>query len=154
MEQMNANPALPAESEGVLSLGEENAFRDNAIVSRSLLQTPQLRVVLFHFDAGQELTEHASPHRALVQILNGGCEFKLGQDWRPLRAGDLVHMPPHLPHAVRATERFSMLLTLAVNSGPANSRIGQAGFDPIGLSADRSINQPATEVHAAANESP
>jgi quercetin dioxygenase-like cupin family protein len=143
---MNENPVLPAEKEGVLSLNEGSAFRDNAIVSRSLLQTPQLRVVLFHFDTGQELTEHTSPHRAVVQILSGGCDFKLGQDWRSLRAGDLVHMPPHLPHAVRATERFSMLLTLAVNSGPANSKIGAADAEAIGLSSPGSMKPPAQDA--------
>jgi quercetin dioxygenase-like cupin family protein len=135
---MNTNPVLPAEKEGVLSLREEAAFRDNAIVSRSLLQTPQLRVVLFHFDAGQELTEHTSPHRALVQILAGRCEFKLGADWRTLQADDLVHMPPHLPHAVRATERFSMLLTLAIHSAPAPVKTGEAGVAAIGLTSPRS----------------
>jgi len=145
---MNTNPVLPANKEGVLSLNDGGAFRDNAIVSRSLLQTPQLRVVLFHFDAGQELTEHTSPHRAVVQILTGGCDFKLGPDWRPLRAGDLVHMPPHLPHAVRATERFSMLLTLSVNSSPANDKIGAAGSETIGLSSPGPTKAPANDSHA------
>ncbi len=142
---MNANPVLPAEKEGVLSLNEGGAFRDNAIVSRSLLQTPQLRVVLFHFDAGQELTDHTSPHRALVQILTGRCEFKLGTAWRTLQAGDLVHMPPHLPHAVRAKDRFSMLLTLAINSGPVPDKIGEAGGAAIGLASSRSQDPAATE---------
>lgn len=119
---MNANPVLTADAEGVVSIADDSAFRDHAIVSRTVLQTPQLRVVLFHFDAGQELTEHTSPHRALVQILSGSCAFKLGVAWHDLKAGDLVHMPPGLSHAVRATGRFSMLLTLspvAVASVPA-----------------------------------
>jgi hypothetical protein len=30
----------------------------------------------------------------------------------PLKSGDALYMPPHLPHAVKATEQFSMLLTL------------------------------------------
>jgi quercetin dioxygenase-like cupin family protein len=143
---MNANPVLPAEKEGVLSLHDGSAFRDNAIVSRSLLQTPQLRVVLFHFDAGQELTEHTSPHRATVQMLSGRCEFLLGTEWRSLKAGDLVHMPPGLPHALRATERFSMLLSLAVNSSPAKSKIGAADAASIGLSSLGSKKSPAKDA--------
>lgn len=115
---MNANPVLTADAQGMVSIVDDSGFRDNAIVSRTLLQTPQLRVVLFHFDAGQELTEHTSPHRALVQILSGSCAFKLGTAWHELKTGDLVHMPPHLPHAVRAGERFSMLLTLAPVTTP------------------------------------
>lgn len=109
---MNATPILTAETAGVIALGASDVFRPNAIVSRTLVKTPELRVVQFHFDAGQELTEHTSPHRALVQILTGACEFKLGPTWRALVAGDLVHMPPLLPHAVRATVPMSFLLTL------------------------------------------
>ena len=109
---MNATPVLTAETAGVIALGASDVFRPNAIVSRTLVKTPELRVVQFHFDAGQELTEHTSPHRALVQILTGACEFKLGTTWRALVAGDLVHMPPLLPHAVRATVPMSFLLTL------------------------------------------
>ena len=109
---MKTTPALPADTAGRLSLIDDTAFRDHAIVSRTLLQTPQLRAVLFHFDAGQELTEHTSPHRATVQVLSGGCEFLLGTEWHSLKAGDFVHMPPGLPHAIRAGERFSMLLML------------------------------------------
>jgi quercetin dioxygenase-like cupin family protein len=30
-----------------------------------------------------------------------------------LKGGDLLYMPPNLPHAVRATKQFSMLLTLS-----------------------------------------
>ena len=30
-----------------------------------------------------------------------------------LKAGDLLYMPPNLPHAVTATTQFSMLLTLS-----------------------------------------
>ena len=98
------------------ALAKETPFVDNGIGSRILLLSDQARVVLFGFDAGQELTEHTSPHRALVQILSGSCEFKLGDTWHTLGAGDIAHMPPGLPHAVRARERFSMLLTLLKNS--------------------------------------
>ncbi len=126
MAWMNANPVLPADHEGVVSLVDDGAFRDHGIVSRTLLQTPQLRLVLFHFDAGQELTEHTSPHRALVQILSGRCSFKLGADWHELKAGDLVHMTPGLPHAVRAAGRFSMLLTLSpLAAAPAPAPISR-----------------------------
>lgn len=104
---------LPSQSAGVITLRQPEAIRPEAIVSHTVHQSPELRVVLFHFDAGQELTEHTSPHRALVQVLTGSCSFKLGETWHDLVAGDLVHMPPHLPHGVRASEPFSMLLTLS-----------------------------------------
>ena len=96
----------------VFSLANETQFAPNGIVSRTLLKTPTGRVVLFGFTAGQELTEHTSTQHALVQVLSGACDFALGGEWRQLKAGDALYMPPGLPHAVRATEQFSMLLTL------------------------------------------
>ena len=85
----------------------------HGIVSQSVLTAPGLRVTLMHFAAGQELSEHTSTARALVQILSGRCEFTLNGEVRPLQAGDLLHLPPKLPHAVRAVEAMSMLLTQA-----------------------------------------
>ncbi len=77
-----------------------------------MLRTPNFRIVLFGFAEGQELTEHTSTQHAIVQILTGECEFSLAGKPHILKAGDLVSMPPNLPHALRATRQFSMLLTL------------------------------------------
>jgi quercetin dioxygenase-like cupin family protein len=97
---------------GVLHLAEATQFSDAGIVSRALHDQDGVRITLFAFAAGQQLTEHASPARALVQILTGACEFTLAGKKTPLRAGDLLHLPAGLSHGVVATEAFSMLLTL------------------------------------------
>jgi len=117
VETMNEQPLVKTDEGQVLNLAQETQFAPNGIVSRTLLKSPNARVVLFGFAQGQELTEHTSPHRALVQILSGECEFALGSQWHKLKAGDWLHMPPHLPHAVRATQAFSMLLTLIKAEG-------------------------------------
>ena len=91
------------------------------IVSRTVLQSPGLRVVLLAFAEGQELTEHSSSRRALIQVLGGRCEFQLAGKWLSLGAGSLVHLPPDAPHALRATADCSVLLTLA---SPAKPRAG------------------------------
>jgi quercetin dioxygenase-like cupin family protein len=109
---MQEQPLLDAGHENVVSLAKETQYAAHGIVSRTLLRGPNCRVVLFGFAAGQELTEHTSPHRALVQVLSGECDFLLGQTWQHLKAGDLAHLPPGLPHAVKAPQEFSMLLTL------------------------------------------
>jgi quercetin dioxygenase-like cupin family protein len=83
-----------------------------------VLTAPGLRVTLFHFAAGQELSEHTSTARALVQVLSGSCNFTLPDGVRLLKAGDLLHLPPGLPHAVSAVENLTMLLTQA--SRPRN----------------------------------
>jgi quercetin dioxygenase-like cupin family protein len=103
---------MDAQAETIISLAKETQFAPNGIVSRTLLRTPNARVVLFGFSEGQELTEHTSTQRALVQILSGECEFSLAGKPHALKAGDFLHMPPNLPHAMKATKQCSMLLTL------------------------------------------
>jgi quercetin dioxygenase-like cupin family protein len=110
---MNEQPLIDPKSEKILSLAGETQFAPNGIVSRTLLRTPNSRTVLFGFAEGQELTEHTSTQHAIVQILTGECEFSLGGKPHNLKSGDLVYMPPNLPHALRATKQFSMLLTLS-----------------------------------------
>lgn len=108
---MNERPLIDAGAEKVISLGDETRFAPNGIVSRTLLRTANLRLVLFGFAEGQELTEHMSTQHALIQILSGECEFNLAGKPCPMKSGDLLYMPPNLPHAVKATKQFSMLLT-------------------------------------------
>ncbi|HHY86900.1 MAG TPA: cupin domain-containing protein [Verrucomicrobia bacterium] len=119
-------PVIDAEKGSVLSLEKETRFAANGIVSRTLLRTETMRVVLFGFAEGQELTEHTSTQQAIVQILSGECEFSLDGKPHVLRAGDLVYMPPNLRHAVRALTQFSMLLTLS-KPAPAADAAHAAG---------------------------
>ena len=110
---MNEKPLIDLEREKILSLGEETQFAPNGIVSRTLMRTGTSRTVLFGFSEGQELTEHTSTQHALIQILSGECEISLAGKPHMLKKDDMVYMPPNLPHAVRATSQFSMLLTLS-----------------------------------------
>jgi quercetin dioxygenase-like cupin family protein len=96
---------------GVCSLLAPVPTVPHGVVSRAVITTPALRITWFHFAAGQELAEHTSKARALVQILAGTCEFTVGGTLHTLKPGDLCHLPPGAPHAVRAPEAFTMLLT-------------------------------------------
>ena len=109
-----SQPALiAADTAQTLNLTTSVEVSPSSIVSRTLLQTPEVRVVLFAFDAGQELTSHTSRRRALAQVLTGSCAFFFNGAWQTLTAGMFLHLPPHHPHAVRAGESpFTMLLTL------------------------------------------
>jgi quercetin dioxygenase-like cupin family protein len=125
---MNEKPIVDSSSEKILSLAEETRFAPNGIVSRTLLRTANSRVVLFGFAEGQELTEHTSTQHAVIQILSGECEFFLVGKLHALKTGDLLYMPPNLPHAVKATTQFSMLLTL---SKPEETAKAGLNFTPI-----------------------
>ena len=109
---------LSADAAAALDLAGAAQVSASGIVSRTVLQTPELRIVLFTFAEGQELTTHTSRRRAVVQILDGACDFFFADQWTRLAAGTLLHLPPNHPHAVRAVAGpFSMLLTLGAEAG-------------------------------------
>jgi quercetin dioxygenase-like cupin family protein len=108
---------LPTDHARALKLADAVQLSQSGIVSRTLLQAPEARVVLFTFAEGQELTSHTSRRRALVQILDGACDFFFEGEWHRLGAGMFLHLPPNHPHAVRAAAgSFSMLLTLGADA--------------------------------------
>ena len=110
---MSQPTLLKSDDAETLVLAEATQSAPASIVSRTVLQTPEARVILFTFAQGQELTQHTSKRRALIQILDGACEFFFNNQWQPLKAGAFLHLPPEHSHAVRASAGpFSMLLTL------------------------------------------
>jgi quercetin dioxygenase-like cupin family protein len=114
---MTPRTLLPTDEAQALELAGAVQVSASGIVSRTLLQSPEIRVVLFTIADGQELTAHSSRRRALVQILEGSCEFFFNGKWQPLAAGMFLHLPPNHPHAVRAVSGpFSMLLTLGTET--------------------------------------
>ncbi len=82
------------------------------ITSRTLFQDERLKVVLFGFDSGQELSEHTASMPAVIHFLQGQARLTLGQDAQEAQAGTWVHMPARLPHSVYAKTPVIMLLTL------------------------------------------
>lgn len=96
----------------VFDLAELVQYGDGAVVSRTLVESGAGTVTLFAFDAGQSLSEHTTPFDALVQVVDGQGEFIIGGRSCHLGPGQIVLMPADVPHAVRATTRFKMLLTM------------------------------------------
>ena len=92
------------------------------ILSRTLLNAPDLRVVAMHFAANEELTPHTSRHRVLVQVVQGACAFQVNDTWLRLETGELLHLPPDHPHAVRAEHgAFTLLLTFSLQPTSSHS---------------------------------
>ena len=119
---MTPRTLLGTDEARALKLAEVVQVSESGIVSRTLVQSPELRVVLFTFADGQELTAHKSRRRALVHILDGVCDFFFAGQWQRLDAGTFLHLPPDHPHAVRAVAgAFSMLLTLGVEPPESSS---------------------------------
>jgi quercetin dioxygenase-like cupin family protein len=84
----------------------------DSVISRSLYKDERLDVTLFGFAPGQELSEHSAPYRAIIHVLQGQAHITLGQRAIEAQAGAWINMPPHLPHSLKASTRFVMLLTI------------------------------------------
>lgn len=87
-------------------------YQPGAIVSREILKKKTGSVTLFAFDAGQGLSEHTASFDALVQVLDGEAEITVAGKRHRVRAGELILMPANKPHALKANERFKMMLTM------------------------------------------
>ncbi len=103
--------ANPSKSE-VLKIADLAAYQDGAVVSRQITKTVGGNVTLFAFDKGQELSEHTAPFDALLHMLDGEAEVVISARSFNLKAGEAIILPANQPHAVKATEKFKMLLTM------------------------------------------
>ena len=87
-------------------------YQDGAVVSRTLVKKEKGTVTVFAFDQDQALSEHTVPHDALVQVIDGETEITIGGKPHVVRVGEMILMPGSVPHAVKATSRFKMILTM------------------------------------------
>lgn len=71
-----------------------------------------IQVTLFAFDKDQGLSEHTAAYDAMVQILDGEAEITVSGKPFQLSQGEMLIMPANEPHALRATTRFKMMLTM------------------------------------------
>jgi quercetin dioxygenase-like cupin family protein len=88
------------------------SYQAGAVVSRIVWKRDAGNVTLFAFDVGQELSEHTTSYDALVQVTDGEAAITVAG--RPYRVGtgEIILMPAHQPHALKAVSRFKMLLTM------------------------------------------
>lgn len=84
----------------------------DATLSRTIRHDDQVKVVLFGFAGGQELSQHTASVPAMVQIVQGEVRFTLDGEEKELAAGSWIFMDANLPHAVYAKTDVVMLLTM------------------------------------------
>jgi quercetin dioxygenase-like cupin family protein len=92
-------------------------LQEGSVVSRTLVKKATGTVTLFAFDTGEGLSEHSTPHDALVQILEGSASITVGGTPHEVEAGEVLLLPADIPHALTAPEPFKMLLTMIREEG-------------------------------------
>ena len=85
---------------------------DKGILSHTLFNDDSMKIILFGFAPGNELTAHTAPMPATIHFLQGEATLTLGADVHEVQAGALIHMQPQLTHGIVAKTPVTMLLYL------------------------------------------
>jgi quercetin dioxygenase-like cupin family protein len=86
--------------------------QEGSVVSREVLKKKTGTVTLFAFAEGQGLSEHSTPHDALVQVLDGTVEITIGGAPHRVDGGEALLLPANIPHSLSAVTAFKMLLIM------------------------------------------
>lgn len=87
-------------------------YQPGSVVSKQLLNKKTGTLTLFAFDRGEGLSEHTAPYDATILILEGKAKIRIDGKPHAVSQGEMIIMPAHIPHAVKAPERFKMLLIM------------------------------------------
>lgn len=85
---------------------------EKGILSHTLFNDDNVKIILFRFAPGQELTAHTAPMPATIHFLKGEAMVTLGSDTHKVKEGALIHMQPQLTHGIVAETPVTMLLHL------------------------------------------
>ncbi|MCU0473592.1 MAG: cupin domain-containing protein [Bacteroidales bacterium] len=96
----------------VFSFIDSVEYSDGGIVSKTVLKKETGNISLFSFAKGEALSEHKAPFDAMVQVVDGIGEVTIGGKPFILEAGQTIIMPANIAHAVKAVEKFKMVLTM------------------------------------------
>jgi quercetin dioxygenase-like cupin family protein len=92
------------------------SYQAGSVVSHTIIHNRAGTVTLFAFDVGEGLSEHTAPYDALLHLLEGEAEVTIAGSRNFMRQGEAIVLPAGKPHAVRASKRFKMLLTMIRSS--------------------------------------
>jgi quercetin dioxygenase-like cupin family protein len=77
-------------------------------LSRRLIASERMMLAQVYLDKGCIVPTHSHENEQLTYILEGALRFWLGEDESEVvdvRAGEVLHIPSHLPHRAEALER-------------------------------------------------
>lgn len=90
-------------------------YQHDVVVSKTIIDKKTGTVTLFAFAAGQGLSEHTAPFDALVQVIDGEAEIYISGQPYQVKTGQMIIMPANQPHALKAVQKFKMLLVMIKN---------------------------------------
>ena len=104
--------SMPAQPLDVAPFGARLTSARSAV----LFKAEDLEVIRVVLHKGQSLPPHRVPGSVSLHCLEGRLEVMLGQSIYELQRDQLIHLPPGLPHAVRALDDSSAIATIVLCS--------------------------------------
>ncbi|MBU1009527.1 MAG: cupin domain-containing protein [Bacteroidetes bacterium] len=96
----------------VFRFDNEVDYSSGGVVSKQVMKNEKGNVSLFAFDKGEGLSEHTAPFDALIQVIEGEAVIIIGGNPHTVTAGESIIMPANIPHGLKATQSFKMILTM------------------------------------------
>jgi quercetin dioxygenase-like cupin family protein len=96
----------------IFNYKESIDYSEGAIVSKTVLKKESGNISLFAFSKGEALSEHTAPFDAMIQVVDGKGEIIIGGKSFILESGQTIIMPANITHAVKAVEKFKMVLIM------------------------------------------
>jgi quercetin dioxygenase-like cupin family protein len=94
-----------------------------AAKTTTLVKTSELEMIRLVILAGKEISTHKAPGPITVQCLEGRVSFMAQGTSQELVAGTLLHLSAAEPHALKAIEDSSLLVTILLPKKSAVHRI-------------------------------
>lgn len=82
----------------------------------ALFKAGQLELARIVLRAGESMREHQAPGEITLQCLEGLMELSTPAGKQQLRPGQLIHLLKREPHALKALEDSSALLTMCLRT--------------------------------------
>jgi quercetin dioxygenase-like cupin family protein len=93
-------------------LRKEIEFPQQGLVTKSLHDDADVKVVLFAFAAGHELASHTAPAPVTLYFVEGEAELTIAGETRMMQPGGFAYLEPHVTHAILAKTPLIMALVM------------------------------------------
>jgi quercetin dioxygenase-like cupin family protein len=78
----------------------------NDLIDRRVISGEQAMLAHIYLKKGAVVPMHSHHNEQMTYLLEGALKFWIGEEKEELvlRAGEVLHIPPHVPHAAEALE--------------------------------------------------
>ena len=95
-----------------LKLVDTIDYQLGSVVSKTITNKKTGTITLFAFDKGQGLSEHTAPYDAFAYIIDGTAKVTISGKSAIVNKSEMITLPANHPHAVKAQQRFKVLLIM------------------------------------------